>query len=102
MSTVYPSAMTYFVIGNRDFKILLPLLVYRNMNFENYNNPDSYGARIYFGIYIKCGSIINVEATHIIVVTNIYFRALFLGSTIYFLRTAKALLQYVNCNRAYI
>ena len=76
--------MTYFVIGNRNFKILLPLLVYRKVNFENYKNPDSCGSRMYFRLYIKCGPIINVEGTHIIVVTNIYSRALYLGSIIYF------------------
>ena len=84
MSTVYPPAMTYFVISNRDYKILLPLLVYRKVNFKNYKSLDSYESRTYLGLYIKCGPIINFEATHIIVVTNIYSRALFLGSTIYF------------------
>ena len=80
----------------------MPPLVYRKVKFENYKSPNSYKSRIYFEPYIKCGAIIHVGATHIIVVINIYYRALFLGSIIYLCGTAKALLQNVNCNRAYI
>lgn len=52
MSTVYPSRMTYFVIGNINLKILPPL-VYRKVKFENYKSPNSYSSRIYFEPYFR-------------------------------------------------